>query len=324
MTVQYKDYYKTLGVSRDASQQDIQRAYRKLARKFHPDLNKSPDAEQKFKEVNEAYEVLKDREKRKKYDQLGPRWKEGQDFRPPPGWEDVQFQYGSGVGGGGAFWGGGEGGFSDFFETLFGGAFRQAGGGQAGRGPFVRQQPGADYEATLVISLEDAYRGGTRAVTLESQAPGPGGTKEQKRYDVKIPRGVLPGQKIRLAGQGGQGMSGGQAGDLYLRVEIEPHPRFRLEGRDLYTDLPLTPWEAALGGEVPVNTMDGRVALKIPAGMQSGRRLRLKGKGMPNPKGSPGDLYAVAQIKVPGDLSKKEKDLFKELGKSSSFNPREE
>jgi curved DNA-binding protein len=325
MAVQYKDYYKTLGVSREASQEDIQRAYRKLARKFHPDLNKAPDAEQKFKDINEAYEVLKDPEKRKKYDQLGARWKEGQDFHPPPGWEDIRFEYGPSAGAGaeGGFWGSGEV-FSDFFETLFGGAFRRGRGGAAGRGPFVRQQAGTDHEAALRINLEEAYRGGTKAVTLEVQEPSSDGTvsRQQKRFDVKIPRGVLPGQKIRLAGQGGQGLGGAQRGDLYLRVETEPHPRFRLEGRHLYTDLALAPWEAALGAKVPVQTMDGQVTLKIPPGTQSGRKLRLKGKGMPNPKGAPGDLYVVAQIQVPKTLSQKEKNLFEQLGEVSSFNPR--
>jgi curved DNA-binding protein len=325
MAVPYKDYYKTLGVSRDASREDIQRAYRKLARKFHPDLNKAPDAEQKFKDINEAYEVLKDPEKRKKYDQLGPRWKEGQDFHPPPGWENIHFQYGPrpGAGAEGTFRGSGEA-FSDFFETLFGGAFSQARGGAGGQGPFVHQQAGADHEATLRISLEEAYWGGTKAVTLELQRPSPDGTvsRQQKRLDVKIPRGVLPGQKIRLAGQGGQGIGGGERGDLYLRVETEPHPRFRLEGRNLYTDLALAPWEAALGAKVQVQTFDGPVTLKIPPGTHSGRKLRLKGKGMPNPKGAPGDLYVVAQIRVPKTLSQKEKDLFEELGKISSFNPR--
>ncbi|MFW6099083.1 MAG: DnaJ C-terminal domain-containing protein [Thermodesulfobacteriota bacterium] len=328
MAVSYKDYYEILGVARDAGQEDIQRAYRKLARKYHPDLNKAADAEQKFKDINEAYEVLKDPEKRQKYDQLGARWKEGQDFHPPPGWEDVRFQYGprTGAHGEGAFWGS-EDMFSDFFETLFGGGFRQAQGGAGGRGTYgeyVRQQPGVDHEAELQITLEEAYRGGTKTVTLTSREPGPGGTVtgRPKRFDVKIPMGILPGQKIRLAGQGSPGSGGGQPGDLFLKVNIQPHPRFRLQDRNLYTNLSLTPWEAALGTSVQVQTLEGSVTLKIPPGTQSGRKLRLKGKGMPNPKGSPGDLYVVARIKVPKRLSKKEKALFEELGKISSFNPR--
>ncbi|MGM0428457.1 MAG: DnaJ C-terminal domain-containing protein [Thermodesulfobacteriota bacterium] len=325
MTVEYKDYYKTLGVSRDAGQDEIQQAYRKLARKYHPDLNKAADAEQKFKDLNEAYEVLKDPEKRQKYDQLGARWKEGQDFRPPPGWEDTRFQYGPrpGTGTEGAFWGSDEI-FSDFFSTLFGGGFQRAQGGAEGRGPFVRQQSGVDHEAALQISLEEAYRGGTKTITLTSQETGPDGTvsNRPRRFDVKIPKGILPGQKIRLAGQGGPGSGGGQPGDLFLKVDIQPHPRFRLQDRNLYTDLSLAPWEAALGTEVQVQTLDGSLTLKIPSGTQSGRKLRLKGKGMPNPKGAPGDLYVVAQIKVPRRLSKKEQELFQEMSKVSSFNPR--
>jgi curved DNA-binding protein len=321
MTVQYKDYYDTLGVSRDASREEIHRAYRKLARKYHPDLNKEPGAEDMFKEISEAYEVLKDPEKRSKYDQLGSRWEEGQDFRPPPGWE---FHFDRGTGAKGTFFRSGEGDFSDFFESLFGGAF---GGGPrqaAGRSPFESQGRGMDHEAVLRVGLEEAYRGGTKPVTLESQTRNPDGTVSvrPKRLDVKIPPGILPGQKIRLAGQGGEGMGGGLKGDLYLTVEIEPDRRFRLADRNLTTDLALSPWEAALGAEVPVQSLDGPVTLKVPKGTQSGRKLRLKGKGMPNPKGPAGDLYVVAQIKVPERLSKKERELFETLRKESSFDPR--
>jgi curved DNA-binding protein len=317
MAVGYKDYYQALGVSRDASQDEIQRAYRKLARKYHPDLNKSSDAEEKFKEVSEAYEVLKDPEKRKAYDQLGADWKEGQDFRPPPGW-DMHFDFGRGAGPGQGFQAGGfdEGVFSDFFESLFGGSF---GGGRRsarGRSPFggaQAQQGGADQEAVLRLGLEEAYRGGTRPVTLET--PGAG----QRRLDVRIPPGILPGRKIRLAGQGGQGPGG--KGDLYLRIEVDPHPRFRLEGKDLHTDLPVTPWEAVLGARVQVPTLDGPVSLKIPGGTQSSQKMRLRGKGMPDPKGA-GDLYANIQIRVPKKPSQKEKEAFEELSRVSSFNPR--
>jgi curved DNA-binding protein len=321
MAVGYKDYYNALGVARDASQKDIQRAYRKLARKYHPDLNKDPGAEQKFKEVSEAYEVLKDPEKRQKYDQLGSGWREGQDFHPPPGWENVHYQYGPGPGAGraGGFWGSSEI-FSDFFESLFGGS--QAGGPQ--RGPFARQQQGADHEAALRIRLEDAYRGGTQTLVLEVPEAGPAGgmTRRRKRYDVNIPRGVLPGQKIRLAGQGGQAIGDGRRGDLLLKVEIEPHHRFRLEGRDLHSDLALAPWEAALGTQVAVPTLDGTVTLKVPAGTQSGSKLRLKGKGMPNPKGATGDLYVTVQIRVPKQLSREERELYEKLSRASSFEPR--
>jgi len=325
MAANYKDYYKTLGVSRDATQENIQQAYRKLARKFHPDINKTPEAETKFKEINEAYEVLKDPEKRKKYDQLGPDWKEGQDFRPPPGWENVHFQYGGGPGFSSSqrSWGSEEN-FSDFFNSLFGGAFRGSGAGAQGRGPFTRQQPGADQEATLRITLEEAYHGGTKTVTLESQEYTPEGipSTQQRSFDIKIPKGILQGQKIRMANQGAPGIGGGSSGDLFLKVEFEQHPLFRVKGRNLYADVSLAPWEAALGTEINVQTLGGSVTMKIPPGTQTGRKLRLKGKGMPNPKGAPGDLYIVAQIKIPERLSKREKELFKEMSKISSFNPR--
>ncbi len=315
MGVQYKDYYEILGVPRNATQEEIQRAYRKLARKYHPDVNKEPGAEEKFKEINEAYEVLKDPEKRKRYDQLGAHWKAGQEFTPPPGW-DIHFDFGSGGGVEDIFFGGfgGESGFSDFFEMLFGGARRKHRARQNySTGGFTWVRDGSDQEATIRISLEDAYRGTTKTITLPHN---------NKTYEVKIPRGILPGQKIRLAGQGSPGMGGGRSGDLYLRVEIEPHPVFRLEGRDLYMDLPVTPWEAALGGDISVNTLDGSVTVKIPPGTQSGQKLRLRGKGMPNPKGVPGDLYAVIQIKVPKHLTSEERRLFEELKRVSQFNPR--
>lgn len=323
MAVGYKDYYQTLGVARDAGREDIQRVYRKLARKYHPDLNKGPDAEQKFKEINEAYQVLKDPEKRKAYDQLGAGWQEGQDFRPPPDWQ-ADFDSGprSGFGSGSDFRGAGEGDFSDFFETLFGGAFRQPYQGPEGRETFVRA--GADHEAVLRISLEEAFRGGVKTVTLTSQASQPNGSvaSGQKTYDVKIPAGIRPGQKIRLAGQGGQGLGEGPRGDLYLKIDVEAHPHFRLDGRNLYMDVAVSPWEAALGAEVEVRTLSGPITLKIPIGTQSGQKLRLKGKGMPGSKGPPGDLYAVAQIKVPKPLSEQERKTFEELRRVSSFNPR--
>ena len=318
MAATYKDYYQILGVSRDAKQEDIQRSYRKLARKYHPDINQAADAEQRFKEVNEAYQVLKDPEKRKKYDQLGENWEQDQDFRPPPGWEGG-FDFGRGAGARGGFQPGG-GNFSDFFESLFGGAFRQQ-GGQAGRGqPFPGT--GADQEAVIRLDLADAFSGGTRTITLTTQEMQADGTIRpgSKTYDVKIPAGVLPGQKIRLAGQGAAGPAG--RGDLYLKVELEPHPRFDLKGRDLYTDISLAPWEAALGAEIPVPTVTGSVNLKVPAGTQGGQKLRLKGKGMPDPKGSAGNLYAVVRIKVPKKMTAEEKRAFEELQRISSFNPR--
>lgn len=321
MTVEYKDYYKILDVPGDASQDDIQKAYRKLARKYHPDLNKEPGAEKKFKEIGEAYEVLKDPEKRKKYDQLGTHWQNGQDFNPPPDW-DMNFDFGQRASGGPGsrpFGGPGEGIFSDFFESLFGGGggFEsrfQGPGGQ--RGSYARSRRGRDLTAEITISLEEAYRGAAKMITLTSETGG------EKNLEVKIPAGVLPGQKIRLSGQGGPGAGGGRSGDLLLEIHIHPHPRFEIEGRDLYTDIPLTPWESALGAEVQLQTLDGPVTLKIPAGTQSGQKLKLKGKGMPNPQKGPGDLFAVARIKTPKRLSEKEKELFEQLSEISSFNPR--
>lgn len=325
MAVKFKDYYDTLGVSRDASRDDIQRAYRKLARKYHPDLNKGAGAEDRFKEINEAYEVLKDTEKRQKYDQLGSDWRHGDNFQPPPGWE-YDFDYGSGPRGRreNFVWSSDEGEFSDFFETLFGGQFRQGYRGSQDSRPFSRQQRGSDHEAVLKIPLEEAFRGGMKTITMQVSEPSADGSVSirEKRYDVKIPPGILPGQKIRLSGQGGRGRGGGGSGDLFLKVEIEPHPRFRMEGRDLYTEIPITPWEAALGAKIDIQTIAEPVTLKVPAGTQSGQKLRLRSKGMPNPKGSPGDLYAVMQIKVPGSLSKQESRLFEELKKVSAFNPR--
>ncbi len=324
MPVEYKDYYEILGVSRDAAQDDIQRAYRKLARKYHPDLNREPDAEQKFKEIGEAYEVLKDPEKRQKYDQLGRDWRQGQDFTPPPGW-DMHFDFGQGGGRrarSAGFGASEEGVFSDFFESLFGGAFGDQFRGTGGGEGFVRQRPGADHTADMEISLEEAYRGATRTLTLTSASP-EGGAPRQKNLEVKIPAGVLPGQKIRLAGQGGPGGGGGPRGDLYLTVRIAPHPRFRLEGRDVHTDIPLAPWEAALGKDaVPLDTLNGSVSLKIPKGTQGGQKFKLRGKGMPSAAKGPGDLYAAARIKVPRRLSEEERALWEKLSETSSFKPR--
>ncbi len=326
MAVKYKDYYEILGVDRNASQEEIQRAYRKLARKYHPDINKEAGAEDKFKEINEAYEALKDPEKRKKYDQLGSDWEAGQDFRPPPGW-DVHFDFRGGPRTRRQTWStSGMGDFSDFFESLFGGrgGFQRGFYGPEQEGAFTSAQRGADEEATLRLSLEEAYSGGKKSISLQYQTPSPGGapSSQEKRFEVNIPPGILPGQKIRLAGQGAPG-SGGDRGDLYLRVEIEPHPRYRLEGRNLVADLSVTPWEAALGASVDMSFISGRLTLKVPAAAQSGQKLRLKNKGMPNRVGQPGDLYAVIQIKVPKKLSEKEKSLFEELKEVSGFNPRQ-
>lgn len=332
MAVKYRDYYEILGVKRTAGQDEIQRGYRKLARKFHPDVNKASNAEDKFKEINEAYEVLKDPEKRKLYDQLGSNWQAGQDFRPPPGWQPQDF---GGRRAGGYqtefHWSGGDpgaGGFSDFFESLFGGmGFRQPRGG-ASPGGYARggalRQPGADQESSIRISLEDAFHGGTKSIVLQSRTVNPQGQMDvsEKRYDVKIPPGILPHQKIRLSGQGAEGTGGGPRGHLYLRVEIEPHPVFSLNGRDLTMELAVSPWEAVLGADVRVSTLSGGIDLKIPAGAQGGQKLRLRGKGMPNPKEAPGDLYVIIALRVPTHPSEKELALFEELKKTSDFDPR--
>ncbi len=327
MAVKYRDYYEILGAKRSAGQDEIQRAYRKLARKYHPDVSKAANAEDKFKEINEAYEVLKDPEKRKMYDQLGSNYRAGQDFRPPPGWQPGGFGQGGGYQEEVHF--GGEEGFSDFFESLFGGmgGFRHARGG-AGRGGFGRgaapRQAGADHETSIRISLEEAFHGGSKPIILQSRSVSPEGQLEvsEKRYDVKIPPGILPNQKIRLSGQGAEGTGGGPRGHLYMKVEIEPHPVFSLSGRDITMELPLSPWEAVLGAEVRVSAISGSIDLKIPPGTQGGQKLRLRGKGMPNPKGAAGDLYVTIVVKVPMQPSQKELELFEELKKNSDFDPR--
>lgn len=294
------DFYQMLGVSRDASQDEIQQAYRKLARRYHPDVNHDPGAEDRFKEVNEAYQVLSDPAARRRYDRFG------QDFRQIP--EDYDERVSAGVGGG--FRGGhvrrDVGGFdnSDLFDDLFGSFF----GARGAAGPI----PGADQEAELELSVEEAYRGGKRRIDL-------GGTRS---YTVTVPPGVVDGQRIRLAGQGGRGRGDGKAGDLYLVVRIAPHPRYRLTGKDIHVELPVTPWEAALGATVPVSTPAGEVKVKVPKGTSSGRRLRVAGEGMPNRRGKPGDLYAEVAIRVPERLSRKERELFEQLAAVSTFDPR--
>jgi curved DNA-binding protein len=312
MAVGFRDYYETLGVSRDASQEDIRAAYRRLARQNHPDVNKSPDAEDRFKEVSEAYEVLRDPEKRAQYDRFGQNWRAGQDVSGASGFSGG----GSGFGGGGSgFSGGGfedvqvdfgDSGFSDFFEGLFGERRR---GGRRGAGGFDSfSMRGSDHEAVLELSLQEAARGGKRRLSLG----------DGRDFEVDIPAGVRDGQLIRLAGEGGQGAGGGRSGDLLLRVRVRPDRRFRVEGSDVYTDLPVTPWEAALGAQVEVATLDGTARVKVPAGSSSGRKLRLRGQGLGG-----GDLYAVVQIHVPKELSSQERELFEELAEVSNFNPRQ-
>jgi curved DNA-binding protein len=310
--MQYKDYYKILGVAKDATQEDIKRAYRRQARKYHPDVSKEADAEARFKEINEANEVLKDPTKRAAYDQLGNQWRGGQDFTPPPGW-DTGFEFRSGGAGGGD-------GFSEFFESLFGG--QSPFGRQPGHGTRGFQRKGEDRRARIRISLEDSYQGAQR--TLQLQAPvvdAQGHVHVQPHaLNVRIPKGILEGQKIRLGGQGEPGMGGGAQGDLYLDIEFEPHPQFRPEGRDLHLDLPITPWEAALGAKVPVSTLGGRVELKIPAGERSGQRLRLAGRGLPGKP--PGDQYVTLQIMTPPAGNADEKAFYERMAETFRFDPR--
>ena len=315
--MKFQDYYQILEVSRDASQDEISRAYKKAARKVHPDLNKSPDAEQKFKQVNEAHEVLKDPGTRSRYDRLGADWKHGANFRPPSGWGDgVNVDFESGPGGFGG------GGFSDFFQF-----FREARAGRAGPrrgghggglniedllggglkfdgGP-PQHQGGHDVETTLLVELEDSYSGNTRKVEIR----GPGGLK---KYDIKIPRGIRDGERIRLSGQGQPGPTG-RRGDLRLIIKLKPHPTFEAEGDDLVVALKVMAWDAALGARVPVPTMEGQVQMTLPRGLSSGQRLRLKGKGLPRRAGGSGDLFAELKIAVPGELSDEQQELFERL-----------
>ncbi len=329
MGVNYKDYYKILGVPRDASQEDIQKAFKKLAKKYHPDMNPgNKDAEEKFKEINEAYEVLKDPEKRKKYDLLGANWEHGQNFEPPPGFENVRFHFRTGGGEGQGF---GE--FSDFFDLLFGNLFAHSDPGfkknrrvRYSTDPFSdsstfygneftnqQNQGNVDTEAIIELTLEEAYRGGKKTITLSDGM-------SSKVLTVNIPPGVSEGSKIRLSGQGQVGPLGSK-GDLYLKVKLLPHHLFKVKGNDLILDLPVTPWEAALGSKVSVPTLDGRIELKIPPGTSSGQKLRIKGKGLGRGT-KKGDFYVRIQIKVPKNLSPREKELYEELKNVSNFNPR--
>jgi len=317
----YKDYYQTLEGPREASSDDIQKAYRRLARKYHPDISREPDAESRFKEIAEAYEVLKDPDKRQRYDQFGQAWKaRSTGAAPPPGFEGFSFDFGDFQG---APFGSAPSGFSSFFEMLFGQGAGRAGNGPAwgtwkgdGRGGWAR--PGANQEVVLRLRLEEAARGGVRELALLQ----PDG--ETRKVRVNLPRGVRPGQTVRVPGRGESGRGGGPAGDLMLRIELLPHPDFRLEGRNLVTTLEVAPWEAALGGEAAVRTLDGQVRIRIPAGTSSGRRIRVRGHGFPAGKsGEPGDLLAELRIVVPEKLSAKEKELFEKLRDGSGFRPRD-
>ena len=310
--VEYRDYYGTLGVEKNASQADIQRAYRKLARKFHPDINKDAGAEARFKQIGEAYEVLKDAEKRAKYDQYGSAWKNAQRTgAPPPGWEGVDFG-GQGPGGGFDFGGSGPSGFSSFFEMLFGGGgpFAGAAGGGFPGGGRAQQAPrrGGDQESQIAVTLEELSQGGKRQLTLTD--PGNG---RSETLEVTIPKGLRPGQKIRLAGKGGRGMMGGTPGDLLLQINLEPHSHFKVEGDDLVGPVEVSPSTAALGGEASVRTLDGDTRIKLPPGSSSGRRIRLRGKGLPRAGGERGDQFVEVKIVVPRELTDEQRRLFEEL-----------
>lgn len=318
----YKDYYATLGVKKDASQEEIQKAYRKLARKYHPDVNKDSKAEVKFKEIGEAYEVLKDPEKRQKYEQFGSAWKNArQTGAPPPGWDGTQFDFGNGGFDFRGFGGGGGAGFSDFFEMLFGGGGpggRRRGGAGFGAEPGFGPQAGGNAEATLQITLEEAIQGGTREISITDPSNG-----QRRNLSVKIPAGIRNGQKIRLAGQGAPGLGGGAAGDLLLKIEIQPDPRFRVEGSDILTAVPVSPWKAALGGEAEVETPTGPVRVKIPPGSSSGRKIRLRDRGLSRPDGGKGDLLAEIRIIVPDRLSDRERELYEQLAEASAVRTSE-
>lgn len=332
MAVRYIDYYKTLGVDRNASSEDIQKAYRKLARKYHPDVSKVRNAEEKFKELNEAYEVLKDPKTRKQYDALGANWKAGQDFTPPEGFS-THFDFG---GGGGRPFGNfseafSSGGFSDFFNTLFGGG--QGSGQRGGFSPFENSnsgprswgRKGEDHEAEIGLTLEEAYNGGAKKISLSvtgTDALGQPSIKTRS-FEVRIPPGVTNGAKIRLTGQGGSGSGGGAAGDLYLVVKILPHSIYRVEGAEITVDVPLTPWEAALGAKVKVPTLEGSIQLTIPPGTQGVQRFRIRGKGLMR-GGSRADQYARVVIQIPKSLTPEEARLFEKLREVSRFNPRNE
>lgn len=329
MAVKFRDYYEVLGVPRTASEKEIKDAYRKLARKYHPDLQAGKDkkqAEEKFKELNEANEVLGDPKKRAKYDQLGANWKEGMEFRPPPpggGAREEEFDFGGFEGAAG---------FSDFFESLFGGRRRGAGGFE--RTKTERGLRGGDIESEMELTLEEAAQGTRRRVRMQVQALCPtcrgrgivgrqlcslcGGTGrivEEKDLTVNIPAGVRDGDRIRVPGQGGPGEDGGSPGDLFIRVRLKPHPGFMVKGDDLHTDVEVMPWDAVLGGEARVATLDGEVRLKVPPNSRAGKQFRLRGKGLPTRDGKKGDLYVRLRINVPEPVTPEERRLYEELAR---------
>ena len=345
MAVKFRDYYEVLGVPRTASDDDIRKSFRKLARQYHPDVAKNKaQSEEKFKEINEAYEVLGDPDKRKKYDELGANWKHGSEFRPPPGWETFTggpFAGTTGRGGSYSFEFGGTG-FSDFFEQLFGSMGRGRGGfgRRDGFGEEESAERGHDLQADLMVTLEEALRGSVRSVTLRYTAEcenchgtgqlrqrtcpacdGAGQVTQTGTHQVKIPAGVTEGQQLRVSGKGQAGFGGGRPGDLYLRVRLAKHPDFRVEGRDLYVEADLAPWEAVLGTKVSVPTLEGRVDIKIPAGTQNGQQLRVRSRGL-GKEGARGDLYVVVRVQVPDKISEGERKAWEQLARESRFDPR--
>ena len=313
MAVQFRDYYETLGVSKTANEDEIRSAFRKLARKYHPDVAKDKKtAEEKFKQINEAYEVLSDPEKRRKYDQLGENWNQPGGFQPPPQWGAGQpgggFHRGSGENGGVEFEFGGTG-FSDFFEAFFGGGRGRSAFGGFGQRETMSER-GSDVEADIMVTLEEALHGSTRQVSLRRA-----GSKKTETYQVRIPRGVREGQRIRLAGQGEASERGGKSGDLFLRVRLARHPDFSVEGSDLVHEVKIAPWQAVLGDQLIVPTLEGNARLKLPSGTQGGQRFRLRERGLPGVSGQRGDLYVVVQIALPKKLTEREREIWEQLAR---------
>jgi DnaJ-class molecular chaperone len=334
MAVKFRDYYEVLGVQRNATGEQVRQAFRKLARKYHPDVNPGDkNAEEKFKEINEAYEVLSDKEKRKRYDKLGPNWKSGADFTPPPEWGKGEFRdFGDIFAGGG---------FSDFFETLFGGAKSTRTAGQRRRSRRPPSFRGQDNEAEMTLPLEDAHRGGIHRITLNgvrgcadcnetgivgdricTTCRGSGQVLSPRTIDINVPPGARDGSVIKLPRQGQPGADGGEPGDLYIKIKIEPHHVFSVKGDDTSIEVPIAPWEAVLGATIPVQTIDGKAEVKVPAGSQGGQRLRLKGQGLNKRGGGRGDHYVRLKIVVPPQASEREKQLYRELAGVAGFNPR--
>jgi len=315
--MEFKDYYKVLGVERTSSDDEIKKAFRRLARKHHPDISKAPDASARMQDLNEAYEVLRDKEKRAAYDRVGQAAQAGQPFHPPPGW-DSGFEF---SGGPDEFVDAGT--HSAFFEALFGAARRGAGSGRRSHGPdAARARPGQDHHAKIVVPLEDSFDGATRELTLHSPATDAAGNValHERTLRVSIPKGIRAGQQIRLAGQGEPGWGDGPRGDLYLEIEFAPHPRWRVDGRDLYATLRVAPWEAALGAAVNVPTPTGGVEMNVPAGSQTGRKLRLRGRGIPG--SPPGDLYVMLEVVLPPASDDKARAAYRQMAHDLAFDPR--